>query len=913
MPSVTKTFRVFVSSTFEDLKEERNRLHETVYPNLRAFCQEHGASFQAIDLRWGVSEEASLDQQTMKICLCEIKRCRDMTPRPNFLVLLGQRYGWVPLPTEIPDDEFQQLLGVTDPSNRERLVYCASKDGDESTGWYRLDENAAEPAWVLQPRTGKYRDAKEWRETEAELHRILQQAVDQLSYTEEQKVKYFASATEQEIRAGVLQQPDTEGKVFSFFRTLEGARQDENRLLEGTAAYIDHNENLIKALKAKLNPTWKYTAEWDPGEKRPKIVHLEELAVRVESALKAAIQQELDEPTKAAGTAEERHVKPDDKLDAEGRAHCEFANGLLEFFIGRQDLRRAVAKYVGKKRERILVILAGGGVGKSALMAKVIKETREAHGDAEIVYRFIGATPDSSNGRALLDSLCRELARRYGVEEETPHEYLDLVMEFRKRLKMATAERSLILFVDALDQLLDRHSARNLSWLPDTLPENVRMVISTRPDESLLNSLGSKQPEMIEVGPMSRVDGEEVLGQWLTAAGRKLQPLQTEEVLAKFWQSEGRPLYLKLAFEEACHWASWEPPKELAPGISPDVETGQPGIIRKNLLNRLAHEDNHGSQLVACALGYLAASRYGVAEHEMIEILSRDPELYASLFKRFFYLPPDLLSQAEEYLSNRKADPPAADKWLTELHDEESKADELSAFLAEVLPKQKGPRLPVVLWSRLFFDLAPYLTERETDGVNVLAFYHSEFHDSVAEEYLVDIDSRNLHGRLAAYFRSKSDPKADRSWAGNYPRGLAELPYHLTEAADWQEVYETLTNFPFLEHKASEVGVVETKASEGQTTKLYTGVLKLQEDFDHALAKMPGSNASVRAKRPIIVTPADFGDGHVIRCPFCITLVPFQDKWLGQEIPCPVEGCGGRWKVNPFVCVRPGWAGKKAQ
>ena len=101
MAQTSKTFRIFVSSTFDDLKEERNRLHEEAYPEIRDFCRERGASFQAIDLRWGVNVEASLDQQTMKICLGEINRCHRVTPRPNFLVLLGQRYGWCPLPADI--------------------------------------------------------------------------------------------------------------------------------------------------------------------------------------------------------------------------------------------------------------------------------------------------------------------------------------------------------------------------------------------------------------------------------------------------------------------------------------------------------------------------------------------------------------------------------------------------------------------------------------------------------------------------------------------------------------------------------------------------------------------------------------------------------------------------------------------
>ncbi len=103
MPQTSRTFRIFVSSTFSDLKAERNALQEHVFPRLRELCQRHGCRFQAIDLRWGVSDEASLDQQTMKICLSEIERCQKMGPRPNLVFLIGDRDGWRSSPSEISE------------------------------------------------------------------------------------------------------------------------------------------------------------------------------------------------------------------------------------------------------------------------------------------------------------------------------------------------------------------------------------------------------------------------------------------------------------------------------------------------------------------------------------------------------------------------------------------------------------------------------------------------------------------------------------------------------------------------------------------------------------------------------------------------------------------------------------------
>jgi hypothetical protein len=100
MALTTRTFRVFVSSTFEDFVEERNALQQRVFRVLTEHCRARGAQFQAIDLRWGVSEQASVDHRAIDICLGEIDRCQAISPRPNFIILIGDRYGWCPPPRE---------------------------------------------------------------------------------------------------------------------------------------------------------------------------------------------------------------------------------------------------------------------------------------------------------------------------------------------------------------------------------------------------------------------------------------------------------------------------------------------------------------------------------------------------------------------------------------------------------------------------------------------------------------------------------------------------------------------------------------------------------------------------------------------------------------------------------------------
>ena len=108
-----------------------------------------------------MSEEASLDQQAMNICLEEIAAAARSRRGPNFLVLLGNRYGWLPPPPQIPAVEFERIRRrVPEQADRKLLKE-----------WYRKDENAVPAAYFLIAREkgGPYEDRDTWGPVEGRL------------------------------------------------------------------------------------------------------------------------------------------------------------------------------------------------------------------------------------------------------------------------------------------------------------------------------------------------------------------------------------------------------------------------------------------------------------------------------------------------------------------------------------------------------------------------------------------------------------------------------------------------------------------------------------------------------------------------------------------------------------------------
>ncbi len=300
-------------------------------------------------------------------------------------------------------------------------------------------------------------EAAEWGKTEARLHAILSAAIAAAGFDEKTRVRYEASATEQEILRGAMEVPDAARHVFGFFRALDTVPTDpagrdffDGAVSDGRFTVDAESHDRQTALKEKkLRPllgtnVHDYRASWAlTGSPRTTSARCPT------SWTTASPSSTTDQPKgtlcldvwRSLGTlirAELEMAANIDQQKAEIWAHEDFGRDRCAHFVGRKEPLAAIAGYLDGGDARPLAIVGEPGSGKSALMAKAIEQAQEAHSDALVAYRFIGATPASSDGRALLDSLCRQITRAYDGDESTiPSEYNDLAVEFGKRLELA--------------------------------------------------------------------------------------------------------------------------------------------------------------------------------------------------------------------------------------------------------------------------------------------------------------------------------------------------------------------------------------------------------------------------------------------------------------------------------------------
>ena len=197
-----QSVRLFVSSTFLDMQDERNELIKYVFPKLRQLCESRGVSWTSVDLRWGITDEQKAEGNVLSLCFAEIERCR-----PYFIGILAGRYGWVPDNTDalselchscainsagrsVTELEFEHGI-LNHPSPKTRAFFYSRMPNSQSVGMHsksgkRRDSNLIEDERLTTLKNRIRSSDLQFRENYSNARELGEWVLEDLSHALEQ-------------------------------------------------------------------------------------------------------------------------------------------------------------------------------------------------------------------------------------------------------------------------------------------------------------------------------------------------------------------------------------------------------------------------------------------------------------------------------------------------------------------------------------------------------------------------------------------------------------------------------------------------------------------------------------------------------------------------------------------------------
>ena len=481
-----RVVRVYISSTFRDMVEDRNELMTHAWPALRRVCRERAVDFVEVDMRWGITEEQSRRTETIQYCLAEIRRCR-----PYFIGLLGERYGWVPEAEAFP----------------EPLLECE--------GW-------------LKPEIGQ----RSVQELEI-LHGVLNNpelAGHAFFYFRDAGYAYRRFA---EGQVDLLEHCDH--KEIEAFGEVEAARRAEERRAR------------LAALKDRIRAVCREKAI--PLREGDRYGNPQQLASLVLADLTAVIDAEFPADQLDVWAHEDRdheayaksrcaafYVGRDayfDRLDTYARDGADGC-GLTVLGDSGGGKSTLLANWVGRWRwSHPGDFVWQHYIGSSSLSAGHLGLMRRLMVD---IVRWCG---EASGGFGFEEE-------RIPAQSD---EIVKVFPEYLGRLAYQAKQKGVraLIVLDALNQLEDHGRGRLLAWLPYRYPLDLRLIVSTLPGDTL-EALAPRAWPTLTVEPLTAEERIQLIARYLKHFSKGLSEQRAQTIAAV--PASANPLYLKTLLDD---------------------------------------------------------------------------------------------------------------------------------------------------------------------------------------------------------------------------------------------------------------------------------------------------------------------------------------------------------------------------
>lgn len=493
------SFRVFISSTFKNFEFERNYLAQNLYTPLNESCRHKGYAFHAIDLRWGISTEASVDNKSMLLCLDEIRKCQETNIKPNFLIMLGDYYGWKPLPFTIEETEAQKIISVLSPEMVELFKKC-----------YKLDTNNIPYEYVLQGREGEFLDNNVWNTVETQLHDALEDAA-QKTLSEDKLDKYTYSATHQEIIQGFLRDDIIKDFTFVFIK-------EEGNIYNNDKDYL--NARKLKEKTIAVLPESQYAIYRNEEE-------FQLATKKAEEFLAQTIAKQIEQ------------LADTDK-------QLLFLECLKDNYISDEKLEKGIISSIEESEGKKIAITGDKYEGKTSLLLNVYNHISASK--RQRVHLWC-ANSDQEHLSAL--DLCQFIIRKITKGRQNPYIEYDNACYFVQKILCDQSEESRkhVFLIDSVEALFDYNKIESM-FDSIVLPRNIVFVLTESASKQ------SKCDLKFVIQPFSKEKKEALFNSVLASDNRSISDTQRDSLLPMVYA--GNPLLVRFLANKAKNIHSYD-------------------------------------------------------------------------------------------------------------------------------------------------------------------------------------------------------------------------------------------------------------------------------------------------------------------------------------------------------------------
>ena len=143
----------------------------------------------------------------------------------------------------------------------------------------------------------------------------------------------------------------------------------------------------------------------------------------------------------------------------------------IRLFHGRKFVFNAFNKFCQENTKGYFTVVGDAGMGKSSIAAKYVSENHSP-------CYFNVIAEGRNRPEQFLNCIRQQLINKYDLQDAKDADLSTLLVKVGKKLSV---DKSLIIVVDALDEVEQESGAANILYLPENLPERVYFFLTRRP------------------------------------------------------------------------------------------------------------------------------------------------------------------------------------------------------------------------------------------------------------------------------------------------------------------------------------------------------------------------------------------------------------------------------------------------